>query len=170
MLSPARFCTTKTRSGLRAGSLSKLDRVPFPHSLPGRKVLVLSIAEGLALGLWGRLMLRREFIILGGGVAVLPRAARAQLAIPVIGFLGSALQSVSNYLAAFRNRIRTIPKSFGGNAMHATLDCLTAMAACTLFAASAFAQSPEASFFTEPSAIADELWHLNGPGRSAWSF
>ena len=44
------------------------------------------------------------------------------------------------------------------------------MAACTLFAASAFAQSPEASFFTEPSAIADELWHLNGPGRSAWSF
>src|ERR1700704_2507525 len=63
MLSPARFCTTKTRSGLRAGSLSKLDRVPFPHSLPGRKVLVLSIAEGLALGLWGRLMLRREFII-----------------------------------------------------------------------------------------------------------
>ena len=159
--------TTKTalltRSGLRAGSLSKLDRVPFPHSLPGRKVLVLSIAEGLALGLWGRLMLRHEFIILVGGVAVLPRAARAQLAIPVIGFLGSALQSVSNYLAAFRNR-------FGGNAMHATLDCLTAMAACTLFAASAFAQSPEASFFTEPSAIADELWHLNGPGRSAWSF
>ena len=54
--------------------------------------------------------------------------------------------------------------------MHATLDCLTAMAACTLFAASAFAQSPEASFVTEPSAIADELWHLNGPGRSAWSF
>src|SRR3981081_1235339 len=157
-----------TRSGVRAGSLSKLDRVPFPHSLPGRKVLVLSIAEGLALGLWGRLMLRREFII--GGVAVLPRAARAQLAIPVIGFLGSAFQSVSNYLAAFRNRIRTIPKSFGGNAMHATLDCLTAMAACALFAASAFSQSPEASFFTKPSAIADELWHLNGPGRSAWSF
>src|SRR6195256_6416250 len=125
-----------TRIGLRAGSLSKLDRVPFPHSLPGRKVLVLSIAEGLALGLWGRLMLRREFII--GGGAVLPRAARAQLAIPVIGFLGSAFQSVSNYLSAFRNRIRTIPKSFGGNAMHATLDCLTAMAACTLFAASAF--------------------------------
>jgi hypothetical protein len=148
----------------------KLDRVPFPHSLPGRKVLVLSIAEGLALGLWGRLMLRREFIILGRGLAVLPRAARAQLAIPVIGFLGSALQSVSNYLAAFRNRIRTIPKSFGGNAMHATLDCLTAMAACALFAASAFSQSPEASFFTKPSAIADELWHLNGPGRSAWSF
>ena len=53
-------------------------------------MLVLSIAEGLALGLWGRLMLRREFIILGGGVAVLPRAVRAQLAIPVIGFLGSA--------------------------------------------------------------------------------
>ena len=132
-------------------------------------MLVLSIAEGLALGLWGRLMLRREFIILVGGVAVLPRAARAQLAIPVIGFLGSALQSVSNYLAAFRNRIRRT-KSFGGNAMHATLDCLTAMAACTLFAASAFAQSPEASFFTMPSPIADELWHLNGPGRSAWSF
>jgi len=81
-----------TRSGLRAGSLSKLDRVPFPHSLPGRKVLVLSIAEGLALGLWGRLMLRREFIILGGGVAVLPRAARAQLAI--MGF-SAALSSRS---------------------------------------------------------------------------
>ena len=109
----------------------KLDRVPFPLSLPGRKGLVLSIAEGLALGFWGRLMLRHEFIILVGGVPVLPRAARAQLAIPVIGFLGSALQSVSNYLAAFRNRIRTIPRSFGGNAMHATLDCLTAMAACT---------------------------------------
>jgi hypothetical protein len=57
----------------------KLDRVPFPHSLPGRKVLVLSIAEGLALGLWGRLMLRHEFIILIGGVAILPRAARAQV-------------------------------------------------------------------------------------------
>ena len=75
MLSPARFCTTKTRSGLRAGSLSKLDRVPFPHSLPGPKVLVLSIAEGLALGLWGRLMLRREFIILAA-----LRFCRVQLA------------------------------------------------------------------------------------------
>ena len=164
--------TTKTalltRSGLRAGSLSKLDRVPFPHSLPGRKSY--PIAEGLALGLWGRQMLRRELFILVGGVAVLPRAARAQLAIPVIGFLGSALQSVSNYLAAFRNRIRTIPKSFGGNAMHTTLDCLTAMAACTLFAASAFAQSPRGIVLHKPSAIADELWHLNGPGRSAWSF
>ena len=133
-------------------------------------MLVLSIAEGLALGLWGRLMLRREFIILVGGVAVLPRAARAQLAIPVIGFLGSALQSVSNYLAAFRNRIRTIPKSFGGNAMHATLDCLTAMAACTLFAASAFAQSPEASFFTShrplPTSFGTSMVRAGRHGRS----
>ena len=54
--------------------------------------------------------------------------------------------------------------------MHATLDCLTAMAACTLFAASAFAQSPRGIVLHKPSAIADELWHLNGPGRSAWSF
>ena len=133
-------------------------------------MLVLSIAEGLALGLWGRLMLRHEFIILVGGVAVLPRAARAQLAIPVIGFLGSASPVGLELPCGFSYRIRTIPKSFGGNVMHATPDCLTAMAACTLFAASAFAQSPEASFFTKPSAIADELWHLNGPGRSAWSF
>ena len=54
--------------------------------------------------------------------------------------------------------------------MHATLDCLTAMAACTLFAAGAFAQSPRGIVLHKPSAIADELWHLNGPGRSAWSF
>src|SRR4030081_453895 len=93
----------------------KLDRVPFPHSLPGRKVLVLSIAEGLALGLWGRLMLRHEFIILVGGVAVLPRAARAQLAIPVIGFLGSALQSVSTDVMRYPKIPPSLSKSHWDN-------------------------------------------------------
>jgi len=47
----------------------------MPRStLRGRKVLVLSIAEGFALGLW-RLMLRREFIILAA-----LRFCRVQLA------------------------------------------------------------------------------------------
>src|SRR6202165_4192432 len=143
-----RLVTAHTRSGLRARSLSKLDRVPFPHSLPGRKVLVLSIAEGLALGLWGRLMLRREFIILGGGVAVLPRAARAQLAIPVIGFLGSALQSVSNYLAAFRNRIRTLPSLLEGTPCTPLSTVLPRWPPAPCSPPAPLPRAPEASFFT----------------------
>src|ERR1700736_5401801 len=59
-------------------------------------------------------MLRREFIILGGGVAVLPRAARAQWAIPVIGFLGSALQSVSESNTPVFRRRRVCERAIGG--------------------------------------------------------
>jgi|ERR1700676_22320 len=114
-------------------------------------------------------MLRREFIILGGGVAVFPRAARAQLAIPVIGFLGSALQSVSNYLAAFRNPIRTLPSLLEGTPCtplrlsyrDGRLHPVRRQRLCP---------EPRGIVLHKPSAIADELWHLNGPGRSAWSF
>jgi putative ABC transport system substrate-binding protein len=62
-------------------------------------------------------MRRREFMMLTGGAAVLPLAARAQQpVVPVIGFLGfSSSTGWDRYLAAFRDGLSRLAFVEGKN-------------------------------------------------------
>src|SRR5262245_2059600 len=62
-------------------------------------------------------MKRREFIaLLGGAAATLPRAARAQQAMPVIGLMGSGSAAAQSHLtAAFLHRLRELGWTEGRN-------------------------------------------------------
>src|SRR5262249_43971649 len=64
-----------------------------------------------------RMSNRREFIaLLGGAAATLPRAARAQQAMPVIGLMGSGSAAAQSHLtAAFLQRLRELGWTEGRN-------------------------------------------------------
>ena len=54
-------------------------------------------------------MLRRDFITLAGGAAAWPLAPRAQLALPVIGYLGGGSLGDDVFrLEAFRQRLKSV--------------------------------------------------------------